>query len=31
MSKLSKEVAEMRTKNSLRLDETEKNFMDGDS
>ena len=31
MSKLSKEVAEMRTKNSLRLDETEKNFMGGDS
>ena len=31
MSKLSKEVAEMKTKNSLRLDETEKNFMDGDS
>ena len=31
MSKLSKEVAGMRVKNSLRLDETEKNFMDGDS
>ena len=31
MSKLSKEVAGMRVKNSLRLDETEKNFMGGDS
>lgn len=31
MSKLSKEVAEMREKSSLRLDETEKNFMGGDS
>ena len=31
MSKLSKEVACMRVKDSLRLDETEKNFMGGDS
>lgn len=31
MSKLSKEVADMRERNSLRLDEIEKNFMDGDS
>ena len=30
MSKLSKEVAEIKEKNSLRLDETEKNFMGGD-
>lgn len=31
MSKLSKEVAGMREKSSLRLDETETNFMGGDS
>lgn len=31
MSKMSKAVAEMRETNELRLDETVKNFMGGDS